>query len=576
MKYGIVNTLLLFLGLADSVAQTPQVQMQTSFRVRYVTEGSVYVEGGRNVGLSDGALLVIRAASSDKDKSPGADSDMGTIAQLRVFSVAETSAVCEVLSSSRPIVVGDIVTLPQDEVEKLVVKRTLSGTRQYPAVISFTEGDPMDEEVRDKIPRPSLPEVNQARGRVGFDFSTIQSGGVASASSIQVGTVLRADITRINGTYWNLNGYWRGQLRTSSTASTPTIQDLINRTYQFGLTYANPKSRWTFGLGRMYIPWAPSLQTIDGGYAGRKLSSNATAAIFAGLAPDPTAYNYNPNLRMGGGLINFAGGEFDSLRYSGTFGVGISTVVWSIDRPFVFAENSLTYKRAVSIYHSLQVDKPSTGAGVTPVGFGVKESYLSVRYQPVKRVSMDLNHSYFRDVPTYDPQLVGTGLLDKWLFQGISGGARIDLPAHVGLYTSVGRSSSSTDSKSSWNTMYGVTLGRIWKTGVRMDLRYTTFNSVYAQGSYRSILLSRSFSSNARLNVQAGRQSYNSSTTRDTGSSFVNFFVDTTFGPRYFVEGGFTLQRGALQNYNQIYTTFGYRFDNRRHGMNGGTNVTQK
>lgn len=124
--------------------------------------------------------------------------------------------------------------------------------------------------------------------------------------------------------------------------------------------------------------------------------------------------------------------------------------------------------------------------------------------------------------------------------------------------------------------MYGVTLGRIWKTGVRMDLRYTTFNSVYAQGSYRSILLSRSFSSNARLNVQAGRQSYNSSTTRDTGSSFVNFFVDTTFGPRYFVEGGFTLQRGALQNYNQIYTTFGYRFDNRRHGMNGGTNVTQK
>ncbi len=571
----IAIALTLLFATAEAIAQSAEVQLQTSFRVRYVAEGSVYIEGGRSAGLAEGTVLMMKPSFAAKDR-PAGDLEAEPVAQLRVLSVAETSAVCEVISSSRPIAPGDIVSLPQAEVEKLVVKRTLSSTRQYPVVVSFTEGDPMDEEVRDKIPRPPLPEVNQARGRIGFDVSTIQSGGAYHSSSSQVGMVLRGDVTRINGTYWNLGGYWRGQLRTSSTASTPTMQDLINRTYQFGLTYTNPKSRWTFGLGRMYLPWAPSLQTIDGAYAGRKLSSVATVAVFAGLAPDPTSYNYNPNLHMGGGLINFSSGDYDKLRYAGTFGIGIQTLKWSIDRPFLFAENSITLKRSLSIYHSMQVDKPSTGPGVTPVAMGLKSSYLSLRFQPVRRVSFDLNHSYFRDVPTYDAQLVGTGLLDKLLFQGVSGGVRVELPKHIGVYTSIGQSSSSTDSKASWNTMYGLSMGQIWKTGVRMDLRYSKFNSAYAQGSYESVMLSRNFRENLRFNVQAGKQAYTSGVTKDSGSSFINCFVDTTFGIRYFLEGGFTMQRGALQNYNQIYTTIGYRFDNRHRGVAGGMNVAHK
>jgi hypothetical protein len=325
----------------------------------------------------------------------------------------------------------------------------------------------------------------------------------------------------------------------------------------------------------MYLPWAPSLQTIDGAYAGRKISSIATLGAFAGLAPDPTSYNYNPNMHMGGGLINFAGGDFEKLRYNSTFGFGIATIVWKIDRPFVFSENSVTYKRVFSVYHSMQIDKPSTGPGVAPVGFGLRDSYFSFRYQPNRRISFDMNHSYFRDVPTYDAQLVGTGLLDKLLFQGISGGVRVELPKRISVYTSLGQSSSSSDKSSSWNTMYGLSMGQIWKTGIHADIHYAKFNSAFAQGSYRSVLLSRNFHDSLRFNLQAGQQSYTSSFTTDNGSRFVNFFIDTNIGARYFFEGGFTLQRGALQNYDQVYTTFGYRFDNRRHHVAGGVpNVT--
>jgi hypothetical protein len=575
MKRKTAVGLLLLTALARGYVQAQEVQLQTTFHVRYVTDESVYIDGGRSSGLSEGMLLTVKPTTPVKAQVGTAEGAGDIATQIRIFSVAETSAACEVVSKSQPLAVGDIATLAQAEIEKLVVKRTLSNTRQYPVVVSFTEGDPMDEEIREQLPRPPLPEVNQARGRIGLDFSTIRSGGPAASNSSQAGVVIRADITRLYGSYWNLTGYWRGQLQTSSNSSTQTIQDLINRTYQFGLIYANPKSRWTFGIGRMYLPWAPSLQTIDGAYAGRKISSIATLGAFAGLAPDPTSYNYNPNMHMGGGLINFAGGDFEKLRYNSTFGFGIATIVWKIDRPFVFSENSVTYKRVFSVYHSMQIDKPSTGPGVAPVGFGLRDSYFSFRYQPNRRISFDMNHSYFRDVPTYDAQLVGTGLLDKLLFQGISGGVRVELPKRISVYTSLGQSSSSSDKSSSWNTMYGLSMGQIWKTGIHADIHYAKFNSAFAQGSYRSVLLSRNFHDSLRFNLQAGQQSYTSSFTTDNGSRFVNFFIDTNIGARYFFEGGFTLQRGALQNYDQVYTTFGYRFDNRRHHVAGGVpNVT--
>jgi hypothetical protein len=157
--------------------------------------------------------------------------------------------------------------------------------------------------------------------------------------------MIRTDITRINGTYWNLNGFWRGRLNNQSHAGQETIQDLINRTYTIGLTYDNPNSKWVAGFGRLYLPWATSLDTIDGGYFGRRLTQGVTAGIFAGSSPDPTSWNYDPNRRIGGAFVNFEGGTFDNIRYTSTSGFGLGLLKWNIDRPFVFFENGIFYKR---------------------------------------------------------------------------------------------------------------------------------------------------------------------------------------------------------------------------------------
>jgi hypothetical protein len=181
----------------------------------------------------------------------------------------------------------------------------------------------------------------------------------------------------------------------------------------------------------------------------------------------------------------------------------------------------------------------------------------------VRRLSFDLNHNYFRDVPTYDPQLISTGLVDKYLFQGLSGGVRVELPYRVSVYTNVGRSSRSGDAKDSWNTMYGVSLARIPKVGFHFDAHFSKFDSAFGSGNYRSFSLSREFGESLRWEIETGSQTFASPLTSDTGSRFVNTRGDFNFGGNYFMELGFTAQRGGAYDYNQWFSVMGYRFDNR-------------
>jgi hypothetical protein len=547
-----------------TVAATAPAPARTEFHIRYISGSNVYIDGGRNAGLAEGTKLVLKQNTGKPEQAAGNTAiEPGIVAKLTVVSVASTSAVCDIVASTRELTVDDVVSLPDAEVEKLVEQNTLGNTRKYPIVIAFSEGDPLDEEVRDTIPRPPLPEVNRIRGRIGFDLSTIQQLGQPGSTSTEYGGVFRADFTRIFGTHWSLNGYWRGSRAAGSTPSQPTLQDTINRTYLMSFTYLNPDSRWTAGIGRLYLPWASSLETIDGGYVARTLSTSTLAGVFGGTTPDPSSWNYNPKGKIGGGFINVHGGSYEDFHYSSTAGAGVDLLQWTVNRPFVFTENEFSFKRYFSLYHSMQIDRPTANPSTPAVGTGLGQSLLTVRVQVHPRVTLDLTDTYFRDVPTYDATLAGTGLLDKYLFQGLNGGARVQLPEHITGYFSIGRSSDSSDPKSSLNSLYGVTVSSIWKTGLVADVRYSKFDSAFAAGTYRSISLSRDLGERFRLNLQGGSYVYNSSLASNSSSYFVNLMSETNLGARYFMENAFTTQRGGTIGYNQWTTTIGYRFDNR-------------
>jgi AMIN domain len=536
---------------------------RTTFKVKYVAEGVAYLDGGRSAGLTEGMKLVVRDTPTGSVASAADGNADNVVAELEVMSVADASAVTDIHTPKRDVKSGDLAYLSSQDEQALVQENTLSATRKYPTVISFTDADALDDEARAEVPRPPMPSINRARGRIGVDYMGTSFHGSTGGMTSNVGLVARLDMTRIGGTYWNANGYWRGNLNSSTYTGMSTVQDLINRTYHIGLTYDNPSSSLVAGVGRMYLPWAPSLDTIDGGYVGRRFGHLATVGIFGGSTPDPSSWSYNPNQRIAGAFVNFEGGSFDGLRYSSTTGGGVNMLGWNVTKPFVFLENGVYYKRYVSIYDSLQADNPAATPATPSPGAGIGRNFTTVRFQPHERIEFNANYNYFRDVPTFNLTLVGTTLLDKYLFQGFSGGVRVAVLKNLWVYTTLGKSNRSGDPTSSWNQLYGITAGRIPWVNIHADAHYSKFNSSFGSGYYDSLSLSRSLKDNFRLELLGGVQNFSSQFSKNDNSKFVTSNIEWNVGMHYFMQGGFTVSRGVVQNYDQWLFTLGYRFDTR-------------
>jgi hypothetical protein len=539
----------------------------TVFRIKYVTGDSVYLAAGRNAGIEEGMKLSVVKPLPDGATDNGARfRGQEHVAELTVTSVADTSSVCEIITTSGELRVGQIAFLTVDSVKVRRDAETIEDADKYPIVVGFTYGDPLEDEVRESREKQILREspVGRVRGRIGIDYGgTRESGGF---SSRQIGAVINADMTFIGGTYWSFRGYWRGNLNSHSSGSagaTPTtLNDLINRTYHLSFTYETPYSPNRIGVGRLFLPWAPSLSTIDGAYFGRKISRTMTVGIFAGSEPDPTSWSYSPHQHIAGSFVNYEKGDYNHTRLFSTAGLAVTTIDWRVSRQFAFFENTFSWKRYISFYNSLQADEartsPLANGGSNPTG--ISQSYSSLHFQPVSRLTFGVNHNYFRNLPTFDPRLVGTGLLDQYLFQGFSGDVRIEMPKHISLYSSLGKSKASADQKSSLNEGFGISFGRLWKTGLSADAHYSKFNSSFGSGEYEAFSLSKSLNDSLRVQLLAGRQKFNSSLSNNSNSDFVNAVVDWNIGPRYFMEGNLGWYNGTTLKYQQWSTVFGYRF----------------
>jgi len=214
------------------------------------------------------------------------------------------------------------------------------------------------------------------------------------------------------------------------------------------------------------------------------------------------------------------------------------------------------------VFHSLIADSPRgvSTEGIRP-GAGVSRSYLTVHFQPSRRLSFDIYHNYFRDVPTAATRIVGTGLVDKLLFQGVNAGVHVEPLHHVTVYTTIGRSEKTGDEHRTWNQMYGLSWSEIMHTGIRADLHYSKFDSNFGRGDYRLLSLSRQMSNRTFWNVQLGTQDLISAFTANGQSKFVATSLDVNLGKHSFLQSGYTFVNGAALNYRQWYTSWGFRFD---------------
>ena len=235
----------------------------------------------------------------------------------------------------------------------------LSATRKYPAVISFTEGDTLDEEARVQVPPPPMPSVNRARGRIGVDYMGTHvhgNSGVTNARS-RTGRSPRHDAHRRH-----LLESQRLLARTADS-NTYTGNSHPAGSDQPHLSPQHDVRQSELPLGRGFRPHVPAV--------GHQPRYHRRRILRTAIRPRITARHLSPDRRpipppgatvrtaIGGAFVNFEGGSFDAFRYTSTSGLGFQHAQME-DRPPVrrSLKTAVYYKRYVAIYDSLQADSP--------------------------------------------------------------------------------------------------------------------------------------------------------------------------------------------------------------------------
>ena len=534
------------------------------FRIKFISGNTVYIDGGSNAGLRVGMNFDLRHADATSGEK---EQKRPPIGAARIVGIARTSAILEVGNSNGELTVGDRADLlphDADAARRNILTDSTNTLSPMARAVADDDNDPLAPPTHSlrSTHAPDDDTGPRAAGRIGVDYSGISSHGSTPGASAQVGMLLQSDVRNIMGTHWNLEGYWRGRINRHSQFQEPTIQDTLNKTYTMQLYYDNPDSRWVAGVGRLYLPWAVSLDTVDGGYFGRKFPLGNTTGVFAGSTPDLSSWHYRPNQRVGGVFTNFEGGDYDRFHYSSTTGAALSSIKWKLDRPFLFFENEMSYKGKISAWHSLIYDSPLgvTTNGIRP-GTGVSHSYFTFHYQSKDVVSFDLYHNFFRDVPTAVTSIVGTGLVDKLLFQGISAGTHVRPSRYFTLYTTLGTSKKTGDARRALDEMFGATVNEIAHTGLRADFHYSKFDSNFGTGHYGVLSLSRQVTNRMFWNVQLGKQDVESMHTMNCDSIFVDDSFDINLSRHSYLQSGYTYVKGETMDYRQWYMSWGYRFD---------------
>jgi len=230
-----------------------------------------------------------------------------------------------------------------------------------------------------------------------------------------------------------------------------------------------------------------------------------------------------------------------------------------VARQFAFLENTWSWKQYVSLYNSLQADAARTSPLVNGGSNPRHLAELLIDSLPAHQANR------FRREPQLFPlaadirsALAGNGFAGSIPLPGIQRRRKVRAAETHRPIRQPRESNTTTDKKSSLNQAYGVSFGRLWNTGLLLDLHYSN-QQLFWQRKIRIVFPLEESHRQFPSPAYGGHQVFNTTLSTNTNSNFVNGVVDLNVGPRYFLEGNYGWYHGTSLNYTQWSSVFGYR-----------------
>jgi hypothetical protein len=236
---------------AQSAEQTDSRAKPSVFHIKYVSESSLYIDAGKNADLQDGMKLSVIELPPDGVVNDGIRfRGYLHVAELNLVSVADTSAVCDIISTNSELKIGQLAFLTPNSIEDRHLAENAREAEDYPIMVSFTSGDPIEQEFRSTKVNPELTEspVGTMRARFGFSYGDIREGGMNSS---QLGMMYLLEFQRLLA----------GQLQRQHHFSSRCRQSNPHRSHQSHLPHRFHLRQSLLSKHHWYWPAVSSLGT---------------------------------------------------------------------------------------------------------------------------------------------------------------------------------------------------------------------------------------------------------------------------------------------------------------------------
>jgi hypothetical protein len=282
-----------------------------------------------------------------------------------------------------------------------------------------------------------------------------------------------------------------------------TVQDdIFNglKIYSLALNYEFNKHN-TLWLGRKINPRISNVGAIDGLQYELKAGSFTIGAI-AGTRPDYINYSINTSLFQFGGYLghDFAG-KNGSMQTTLAFIQQMNTGM--TDRRFAYLQHTNSLVRNLYFFGSVEVDLYKQT--MNPVDSVAKDTtytkdnspvlsnlYLSLRYKPVRQLSLTVSYSNRQNVIYYETYKdIVDRLLEAATVQGFIFQINYQPVKLLSIGVNAGYRNSKQDPRASKNLYGYVTYSRIPGINVAATLSATILETSYMSGKIFSLGISR-------------------------------------------------------------------------------------
>lgn len=475
------TAILLFVLLLPLLAAGQEMATGT---VSYVTAQNVYVRFSTTGGINPGDTLFATG--------PGGES----VPALIVREASSISCVC--------IRIGNQAPVPGDRFTARL--RPAPGKETTPGAV--TTPPPAKTDSPAAIPAKARPvgtsqETQSITGNAGIasylNFSDMGSNVIRMKYhlSFAIRNIGNSKLSaETNMTFAHKSGGW-GEIK----------EDVFNglKIYSLAISY-RPNAKNSLWLGRKINPRIANAGAIDGLQYEFKPGAVSFGA-FAGTRPDYETYGFNP------GLLQF--GAYAGHDLNGKNGPMQTTLAFvdqlnggNTDRQFAYLQHTNNLVKNLYFFGSAEMDlyRRTMNPVDTVLGTDTTYSsshqpslsnlYLSLRYRPVRKLSLTLSYSARQNVIYYETyRNFVDRMLEESMLQGFAFQAGYQPARWLSLGLQAGYRYRNDDPRSTRNLHGYLTFNNIPGTGINATVAATLLETGYLGGSVYSLSLQRDMAS---------------------------------------------------------------------------------